>query len=219
MIQIRNIFRLNWFATCRLNYLAGGWKAVFRMPIKVYGRLKLSLRGRIELPENYIRNTLIIGEPYEDNTVSAGVAQLVLDGEWRIEGIVRIGIDCFIGIRKGGVLTIGDNVFIGRESQIRVDMSVIIQRDTIIAKSYLTDTNEHKILRDGNPIPVCRPVVIGQRGRLNPCIVLPGTILPPDTTVGIGSLCNRDYSSDGACRLFLAGNPARVKSTDTYYVT
>lgn len=219
MSKIRNMFRLNWFATCRLNYLAGGWKAVFRMPIKVYGRLRLSLRGRIVLPENAIRNTLIIGEPYEDYTASAGKAQLVLDGEWRIEGIVRIGIDCFVSVGPEGCLTIGDNVFIGRDSQIRAHKSLTIHRDTIIAQSYLTDTNIHEILRDGKPVPVCKPVVIGQRCRLNPCFVLPGTILPSNTTVGIGSLCLRDYTTDTPCRLFLAGNPAMVKNTDTYYLT
>ena len=219
MSLLRNIFRLNWLATCRLNYLAGGMGAVFRMPIKVYGRLKLTLRGKIVLPEHAVRNTLIIGEPYEDYTASAGKAQLLLDGEWCIEGIVRIGVDCFISIGQGGRLVIGDNVFIGRDSQIRADLSVTIQRDTIIAQGYVTDTNKHQIIRDGKPLPVCKPVVIGQRGRLNPCIVLPGTILPPDTTVGIGSLCLRDYTADGNGRLFIAGNPATVKSTDTYYVS
>lgn len=189
------------------------------MPIKVYGKLRLTLRGKIVLPEHALRNTLIIGEPYEDHTVSAGKAQLVLDGEWRVEGIVRIGIDCFIGIGSEGCLVTGDNVFIGRDSQIRADLSVTIERDTIIAQGYITDTNKHQIMRDGKFVPVCKPVFIGQRGRLNPCILLPGTILPPDTTVGIGSLCLRDYTTEGKGRLFLAGNPATVKSTDTYYVS
>ena len=102
-MKINNLFRLNWTSTARLNYRAGGWRCVLRMPIKVYGRLRLHLSGRIELPEHAIRNTLIIGSRHEDYTASAGRAEVNVQGVWRIQGIVRIGPDCFIGVAPGAL--------------------------------------------------------------------------------------------------------------------
>lgn len=218
MIQIRNIFRLNWFATCRLNYLAGGWKAVFRMPIKVYGRLKLSLRGRIVLPENYIRNTLIIGETYEDYTASGGKAQLVLDGEWRIEGIVRIGVDCFIGIKKEGVLTMGDRVWVGRDTEIRCSKRVVLEPGVVLAGIFLNDSTEHVMVCDGQPKPISKPITVAEGVLVIRSTVLGGTVIPPHSVVAAGSVCCRDYSGDGQGKLLLAGVPAIVKHRDYTYI-
>lgn len=188
------------------------------MPIKVYGKLRLTLRGKIVLPEHAVRNTLIIGESYEDYTVSAGKAQLVLDGEWRIEGIVRIGIDCFIGIRQGGVLTMGNGVFVGRDSEIRCSSSVIIKQNAVLAKAYVNDSTEHQMLCDGEPKPVLKPITIGEGALVLRAIVLGGTIIPSRSVVAAGAVCCRDYSKEGESKLLLTGVPATVKHNDYTYI-
>lgn len=217
-MKLSNIFRLNWIATCRLNYQAGGWKAVFRMPVKVYGRLRLSLRGKLVLPEDAIRGTLIIGEPYEDHTVSAGKAQLVLDGEWRVQGIVRIGIDCFIGVREGGVLLMSDRVLVGRDSEIRCSRSVTLEPNVVLAKAYLNDSTEHVMLQDGKPKPKCKPIAVGEGALVLHATLLGGAVIPPQSVVAAGSVCLRDYSNEGPSKLLLAGVPAAVKHRDYTYI-
>lgn len=217
-MNISNIFRLNWIATCRLNHMAGGWKAVFQMPVKVYGRLRLSLRGKLSLPENAIRGTLIIGEPYEDHTVSAGKAQLVLDGEWRVKGIVRVGIDCFIGVREGGVMQMSDHVLVGRDSEIRCSDSVKLEQDVVLAKAYLNDSTEHVMMQDGKPKPKCKPITVGKGALVLHATLLGGTVIPPQSVVAAGAVCLRDYSDEGPSKLLLAGVPASVKHRDYTYI-
>ena len=211
--MIRNIFRLNWPATIRINYHAGGMKAVFRMPIKVYGKLRLHVSGRIVLPPNAIRNTLIIGDEYEDYSASAGKAQLRILGDWIIEGIVRVGVDCYIGVEKGGRLEMGDGVLIGRDSEIHCLNHIQIGANTWSTAFYACDSTVHQVFLDGVPQTIHGEIVVGEGSRFNHSLLMKGCRIPPHTVVASGSLVNKDFTKYGE-NIMLAGIPAQVKHTN-----
>ena len=213
-MKITNLFRLNWIATTRLNYCAGGWRAVLLMPIKVYGSLQLQLGGRIVLPPHAARCTLVLGEKYEDYTAATGCSQLDLQGTLRLGGIVRIGPDVYIGVRRSGVLTLGDGCCIGRNSQIRCSGLTTMGRDVCAAELYLTDSTEHEMVRDGVPCTMNGEVIVEDGVMLSyRSMVLAGTHVPPGSVVAAGALLNRDYRPDGTENLLLAGVPAQVRAT------
>lgn len=213
-MKIRNLIRLNWPATCRLNYRAGGLAAVFRMPIKVFGRLRLRVSGSIELPGHAGRNTLIIGSEHEDYTASARRAQLNLQGTWRIGGLVRIGPDCFIGIAPHALLEMGDGLHLGRDSQIHCFRHIRFGRDVLAGELYATDSTAHQILKDGEPQPMTKDITVGDRVYLGyRTMLLHGCNIPQGSVVATGALCNKDYTAQGQTNLLLAGVPAQIKAS------
>lgn len=214
-MKINNLFRLNWTSTARLNYRAGGWRCVLRMPIKVYGPLRLHLSGRIELPEHAIRNTLIIGSRHEDYTASAGRAEVNVQGVWRIQGIVRIGPDCFIGVAPGALLEIGDGCAIGRDSQIHCAHHICFGRDVFAGELYATDSTEHQLVKQGVPQPMLGEIIVGDGVYIGFRAMLLRAVVPAHSVVASGSVVNKDFSKQGE-ELLLAGVPAIVKGRATY---
>lgn len=216
--RIRNIIRLNWTATARLNYLSGGLSAVFRMPIKVFGKLCLSISnsGSIILPLHSPKNTVIINNCHEDYTASSGKSQLTLNGMWKIDGNISIGTDCCIVIEKGATLTTGSNTFIGRDTQIHCSNSVTIGNGVFAGEMYICDSTVHRIIRNDKEQPLLGSVIIGDGCYLGfRTSLLKDTIIPPFSVVGSNSVCTKDYSSQGTEKLFICGNPAVVKHNNT----
>lgn len=215
MSFIKNLFRLNWIATIGINYRIGGMKTVMRMPVKVYGKLKWNLSGSIILPENYIRNTLIIGSDHEDYTASAGKAQIDIKGRMLINGIVRIGHDCFIGVEKDGVLSIGNGSFVGRDTQIHCTRNINIGNDVIMGETYMVDSDVHPITKDGITQPVTGTITIGEGTYLGfRTKLLKGTVIPPHSIVASGAVCTKDYSLLAPRNVLLAGVPATIKANN-----
>ena len=213
-MKLRNLIRLNWPATCRLNYRAGGLAAVFRMPIKVFGRLRLRLGGQIVLPAGAGRNTLVIGSEHEDYTASAGRAELNLQGTWRIGGLVRLGPDCFVGIAPNAVLEMGDGCHIARDSQIHCFRHICFGRGVLAGELYATDSTAHQILNDGAPCPMTEEILVGDQVYLGfRTMLLHGCRIPRGSVVASGAVCCKDYTQQGQTHLLLAGVPAIIKET------
>lgn len=207
---------MNWCATIGLNYHVGGLSTVLRMPIKVYGKLKWRVTGNIILPENAIRNTLIIGSEHEDYTACGGSAEIDIRGSWRIGGIVRIGHDSFIGVGENATLQIGDGCMIGRDSEIHCSNSICFEENILAGKLYVTDSSEHPIIVNGKEKPMLGEIRVGHSTYFSHgCMVLKGTVIPPCSVVAAGAVCTKDYSKEGDSNLFIAGVPATVKHHDT----
>ena len=216
MSFISNIFHLNYLATISLNYRAGGLSAVFRMPIKVYGKMRWHVSGQIILPQGAQRNTLIIGSEHEDYTASAGKAELNIRGTWNIGGMVRISPDSFIGIGKDATLTMGNGCMIGRDSQIHCTKSVMIGDDVFSGELYITDSSVHKITISGKEMPTDGAVNVGNGTYLGfRCMLLKGCNIPPRSVVASGAICTKDYTKEGESELFLTGTPATVRRNHT----
>ena len=218
-MKLSNLFHLNWCATIALNRKAGGWKSAFRMPIKVYGPLRWHIGGSIVLPDNAMRNTLIIGSEHEDYTAPAGRAELRIDGRMVVNGIVRIGHDAFIGVAKGASMSIGDGSFIGRDSQIHCSGSVTIGRDVFCGETYISDSSEHQIVAGGTKKEMVGSVTIGNGTYMGfRTMLLKDTNIPPRSVVASGAVCTKDFSGDGVEKKMIAGVPATIVADDVYAI-
>lgn len=212
-MKLRSILHTNWRATFFLNYHAGGWKAVRRMPIRVYGSLKLTLRGQIILPPDISKNTIVIHSDHEDYTASSGRAELNILGTWKLNGPLRIGPDVCIAIAKDALLEMGSDIFLGRDTQIHCSHHICIGNGVFAGEMYVCDSTVHQILADGTPKPLNGKIIVGDGVYLGfRTMLLKGTVIPARSVVGSGAVCVSDYSKDGLEQLFICGNPAVVKS-------
>lgn len=214
-MKLRTILRTNWPATLRLNYNTCGWRALMRLPIKVHGPLKLSLRGKIVLPEDAPRNTVIINSEHEDYTAASGKAELNILGTWKVGGFLRIGPDACIAIEEGAVLETGADIYLGRDTQIHCYHHICIGNGVFAGETYLCDSTIHQIISMDKTKPMLGEVIIGDGTYLGfRAIMLKGTVIPPGSVVGSGAVCSSDYSKSGTEKLFICGNPAVVKAQD-----
>lgn len=212
MISITNILRLNWCATIAINHHIGGLKAVLHMPVKVYGPLKYNIKGRIILPNDAVRGMLEIGSEHEDYTTASGKAEMNINGQWRINGIVRIGPDSFIGVGKDGVLEMNDGSFFGRDTQIHCSNDIRFGKNVFAGEMYVTDSTEHQIITEGKEQPMTGSVHVGDGTYLGfRTILLKGCNIPPCSVVASAAVCNKDYTLEGSEQLMLAGVPASVR--------
>ena len=214
-MKLISLFRTNWRATFRLNHNAGGWKAVMRMPIKVYGPLKLTLRGKVILPKDSPRNTVIINSEHEDYTTISNRSELNIQGTWKLAGFLRLGPDSCLAIEKDALLETGASIYLGRDTQIHCYRHIYIGCGVFAGETYICDSAIHQIVSLGNPQPMAGEVIIGNGTYMGfRTILLKGTVIPPRSVVGSGAVCSSDFSKYGTDKLFICGNPAVVKAQD-----
>ena len=214
-MKICSILHTNWLATFRLNYHAGGWKAVLRMPIIVHGSLKLKLQGKIILPANAQRNMVIINANFEDYTASADKAEVCILGTWQIDGFLRIGPDSCIYVNNEACLQFGPDIYIARDSRILCYKHITLGSNVLMGGTYVTDSSHHHIYKAGTVQPMYGDVFVGNDVYLGfRTILLKGTVIPAGSVVGSGAVCASDFSKEGAEKLLICGNPAVVKAQD-----
>lgn len=186
-----------------------------RLPIKVYGPLKLTLKGKILLPQNEPRNTIVINSEHEDYTALSGKAELNIHGTWKMEGFLRIGPDTCIAIEKDALFETGADTYLGRDTQIHCYHHICIGSGVFAGETYLCDSAIHQIISSSNEKPMLGEVIIGDGTYLGfGTILLKGTVIPPRSVVGSGAVCSSDFSKNGTEKLLICGNPAVVKATD-----
>lgn len=215
-MKLHNIIHTNWLATLRLNYKVEGWKGVIRMPIKVYGPLKLSLAGTIILPPHSTRNTVIINSEHEDYTAASGKSELKIHGTWKVGGFLRLGPDTCIIIEKNASLETGTDTYLGRDTQIHCSNHIHIGSNVFAGEAYICDSSIHPIVSSGIEKNILGEVMIGDGTYLGfRTTLLKGTVIPIGSVVGSGAVCSSDFSKSGTEKLFICGNPAQVKATNT----
>ncbi|MBO7069132.1 MAG: hypothetical protein J6W52_10740 [Bacteroidaceae bacterium] len=213
-MKLSSILHTNWSATFRLNYHAGGWKAVWRMPFRVYGSLQLTLNGNILLSADAPRNMVIINADFGDYTASCGKAEVCILGTWNIGGFLRIGPDSCIYVGKDASLDFGNNIYIARDSKVLCYKHINVGDNVLVGGTYITDSTHHHIYKDGKGQPMLGEAIIGSGVYLGyRTMVLKGAVIPPASVVGSGAVCVSDYSKSGTEQLFICGNPAVVKAT------
>lgn len=212
-MKLHSILHTNWLATFRLNYHAGGWKAVVQMPIRVYGSLKLSLGGKIILPSGSRKNTVIINSCHEDYTAPSGKAELNIQGTWKLGGSLHVGPDGCIAVAEGALLETGADTYLGRDTQIHCYRHVSIGNGVFAGEMYICDSTIHQVLSADAEKPMHGEVIIGDGVYLGfRTTLLKGTVIPPLSVVGSGAVCTSDFSKDGVEQLLICGNPAVVKA-------
>lgn len=221
--KLWNISKFNLWATIKINYKMLGWRAVYDMPILVFGAITMDLVGEIKVASELrrTRGVVILGSRHETYYASSGKTQLSVHGVWQVNGRIRIGMDSCIYIGKNAVLSTGSRVYIARDSQVHCMESITIGDGVLMGESYITDSASHEIKRNGVVSSMTMPIRIGDNSYLGfRTMVLKGCVLPPCSVVGSGAVCTRDYSvDDPEGHVLLTGVPAVVKERGVTPVT
>lgn len=213
--------QVNWVKTLYLNVRMFPLKTAVKLPVLIYGPLKLHLHGgRINLNVPVERGMVKLGETVtevEMYTRSSGVAELRLNGILNVNGHFTTGIDCIFAIRQKGVLDVGRGVYIGRACKLIVTKQIHLGNHVRVGfESQLFDTGFH-FIEDLNRKTVQR---IDGSIRLNDYCwignrssVQKRTVTPLYTIVTSCSILNRDYTRDIPENSIIGGMPARLIKT------
>lgn len=188
-------------ATLRINFKLLRWRDAIKLPIIIFGKIKItSLSGKVTFNIPIKKGLVKIGVKKEMVTTTFGVAQLHLAGTLVVNGRFEIATDVRLIIQDEGTFIVGQNTYIGCNTKLIVTNPVEFGRYVRFAyDSQLISTNSH-FLADMKTLTAKRlsrkGIVIGDNCWIgNGSNIMNGTVLPPCTIVASHSLVNKDMSS------------------------
>lgn len=204
---------VNWYKTLYLNFKTQRFADAVKLPILVYGKLKIpNLSGKIVIEGPVYHGKIKLGFNSEYFSASRGSAILMVSGQLIFHGRFRSSVDCMID--AAGVLEFGDLCRIGNAVKIscknRISMG---DASGIAVEAQVFDSNFHYVRNTGTGIVKAKsmPVIIGKFCWVgNRATLMKGTRLPDYSIVAGNSLCNKDYTVDAPAYPCFAGSPAKV---------
>jgi acetyltransferase-like isoleucine patch superfamily enzyme len=211
---IWQFFRINWVKTIYLNFRTQDFKDAVKLPILVYGRLKIaSLKGtiRIEAP---IRTGMIRLGVVDHFSTTKGSTLLYLYGNLIFKGRFIALNNCLISVDCNETLSIGDICVFGGNVKVRCRKKITIGKGTVISfESQIFDTNFHytRDIKTGRVHDQQKEIIIGDFCWVgNRTSIMKGTHLPNYSIVASNSLLNKDYTVENMECPFIAGIPAKI---------
>ncbi|MHA3788706.1 acyltransferase [Flavobacterium hauense] len=211
----RKIFRkINWIKTIYFNFNKFPFETAKKLPVFIYGRVKLSdIRGEIEIDAPIETAMIGFGQPYEFNTVHKGTAEIVLRGKIVFKGYVQFAKDYFIYVGKGAYAEFGHMSSLGTSGKVVCTNKIILGNYARLgSESQIIDTNFHQ-MRDavtGEKFPLSAPIIIGDYNYIsNRVSIMQNTHTPNYCTIASNTLCNKDYREFGENSL-IGGIPAKL---------
>lgn len=208
---------LNWIKTIYLNFRVLDFKDAIRLPIFVYGKLKMPrLRGQIIINGPLYRGMIKLGFNCDYYSMSNGPAMLFLSNNAKIifNGPFQVS-SCFSFFIQG-TLSFGEFGFIGHGVRVRCIERIHIGKLLRLAvDSQIFDSNFHYMrnVETGVIAPIVSPIHIGNCCWIgNRSTIMKGTYLPDYTTVAGNSLVNKNFAESPLYPL-IAGAPAKVISS------
>lgn len=213
--------RINIFETIFINFYFLPFKQALRLPILVYGKLRMnSIQGDIYLDVDKISKGIVkINARNDSSSGSGGETEISLNhGTIIFKGRAQIGRGCKILVYNNGVVQFGSYFHCMNMNNIGCCNKIIIgDYVTIGHQNQIFDTDFHFIVNDKFVSkPNSCPVIIGDNVWLtNRTSIMKGVHLSPYTIVGSNSLVNKTYAEEG---VFLCGTPARPLGGKVYFV-
>jgi len=212
--KISFVSKVNWIKTLYFNFRKFPFDIAVKLPVVFYGKVKFqSIKGKIIFNTPIERAMIGFGEPYEMNTVSIGLGEIMIEGEIVFNGKVQFGKDYFLYVKKGAVLEMGNKSSIGSRGKIICIESITFGDYTRIgSESQVIDTNFHEMINtDTHEIfNLTAPIVLGNYNFIsNRVTILSKTRTPNFCTIASNSLCNKDYSVLGE-NVLIGGIPAKL---------
>lgn len=208
---------LNLPKTLYLNFRMFPFSQAYKLPIFVFGRLKIiSLIGQAEIKGPVKTGMIQFGDARPEELVSHSKSVFSNQGRILFHGPARIYNGFCIRIQRGGTFDIGSNVSISSNVSIYVKANIHIERDTrlgfgctILSSDlhFLIDTESREVQNNTSPITIGANNWIANYVKINK-----GTVTSNWTLVASGSLLNNDYSSFPE-NSFIGGTPAKLLRT------
>lgn len=213
----RLLFKVNWIKTFYLNFKTQKFTDALKLPIIVYGRLKIySLQGKIIIDAPIETGMVHIGKDLDHNPVSLNPIKLTINGHLVFKGRALISGGSTITVWSGSIV-IGQNVCIGSGVQLKAVSKIEIgEYSRIISLAVIMDTNVHfiKNIETGEIRKSYAPVRIGAYCWLNSGTnVTKGTVIPDYCISARNTFFNKDYSKLCEANTVFAGSPAKVIAT------
>jgi len=212
--KISFALKVNWVKTLYFNFKKFPFNIAVKLPVVFYGSVKFkSINGEIIFNTPVKRAMIGFGEPYEMNTVSVGLAEIMIEGKVVFNGKVQFGKDNFLYVKKDAVLVMGNMSSIGSRGKIICTDSITFGDFARIgSESQVIDTNFHEMTNtETNEIyNLTAPIVLGDYNFVsNRVTILSKTRTPNYCTIASNSLCNKDYSVLGE-NVLIGGIPAKL---------
>lgn len=217
---LRATLKVNWVKTVYINFRTQKIKVAIKLPIIVYGKLKIySLRGNIKINSKIEFGMIHIGKDLDHNPVSLNSIKLNVIGELIFNGRALISGGTTITAWEGGSIELGKNVCIGSGVQLKAVSTIYIGDFTrIISLSVIMDTNVHYIknIKTGIISKNYAPIGIGSNCWINSgSIITKGTIIPNYTISARNTFLNKNYKELYGENIVLAGSPAKLIASNT----
>jgi len=213
-LKIKFFFSINWIKTIYLNFKKLPYNQAKKIPIIIYGPLKLyGLKGEIIIDAPIKMGMIGLGQKFEMQTIDKGIAEINIMGKLYFEGPAYIGKDFFIHVGKNAVLRIGKMIRVGSNVKIVCKKQITIGEWTGIGyESQISDSNYHpmKNTLTNKQYKLLKSISIGSFNSIaNRCSIMGGTLTLKNCVIASNSLCNKNYNSFGS-EILLGGIPAKL---------
>ncbi|MBP3357024.1 MAG: hypothetical protein J6K95_07695 [Rikenellaceae bacterium] len=204
---------VNWNKTLYLNFKTQRFADAVKLPILVYGKLKIpNLSGKIVIEGPVYHGKIKLGFNSEYFSASRGSAILMVSGQLIFHGRFRSSVDCMID--AAGVLEFDDLCFVGNAVKVSCKNHISLGRASRLGvESQVFDSNFHYVrdVETGVVRKKSAPIVIGRFCWIgNRATLMKGTRLPDYSIVAGNSMCNKDYTVDAPAYPCFAGSPAKA---------
>lgn len=200
---------INILATLRFNIKAFGLSKGLRLPVYVYGSIRIKNVGTIRLHCPVKRRLMVIGANHD--IVAAPYTVFNNTGVVEVYGRVYLNYGS-VFTNKGVVIFHGNNI-VSNQSDINICQKLDVGYNTIFGfenhvadhdHHFMVDVNTHRVYRNSAPIVLGRFNWFGGN-----CFIKKGTVTPDYLTVASPcSMLSKDYSALPPHSV-LAGCPAR----------
>lgn len=207
------LMKMNWWKTFYLNFKTQPLRVAMKLPIIVYGRLKIySLDGSITLASPVRLGMVKIGYNIDQVPLSGVTTQLLVSGCLIFHGNAILSSGLSLAADTGSIV-IGNNCMIGSGSFIKSLCKITIGDNTRIAYGCTVfDSNMHYVrAMDTNIVKRNKgEIIIGRNCWISSgAVITKGTVVPEYSIVARNAFLNKNYSSSGM-NSFIVGSPAKV---------
>lgn len=200
---------INIIDTLRFNIKAFGFFKGLRLPVYIYGKIKIKKIGDFRILCPIKRRLFVIGTNHD--TVAAPYTVFYNTGTIEVHGKVYLNYGS-VFVNRGEVIFRGNNL-IGNQSDINIRQRLDVGYNTFLGfESHVAD-NDHHYVVDVNTYRVynnCAPITLGGFNWVGGnCFIKKGTVTPDYLIVASPcSMLSKDYSSLPPYTV-VAGCPAR----------
>jgi acetyltransferase-like isoleucine patch superfamily enzyme len=212
-----SLFLHNIFYIFYLNFKFLPFKQACRLPIDVYGKLRLvGKSGKLNIIGDIRPGMIKFGSQGRD---MFPLDPVILDirGSLCFNGSFYIGCGSTIRVENNAKMSIGANSRFGAQTILSCEERINIGAQVEGSwRCQLMDTDRHEIIdrKNNTVLQSCKPIEIGDNVWIgNNVLINKGTRIPDNIIIASKSSCNKDYSNVPAFSV-LAGMPDKVVAAD-----